>query len=392
MSPAERETLLDSLLALSTDPEIQTLVASTLQTIETPVASRILLLELIANAPLVPRPQTWMAALETALADRNEQIVGQAVATIATLGSRDFDSALLDLARDKAHSPLLRIESLGAAVARLPELESGLFELLRVNLNPERPPPVRLAAARTLGQATVSEDQRAELIALVPRMGSLVLPRLLPVFEGPGSARLGADLVQALGRSPGLRSLTPAELDQVLSGYPADVKRQAAALRRRLGLSAAEKSAYLSELLSVLDRGNAHRGRLVFFDAKSACVACHSIDSRGQHVGPDLSKIGAIRTPRDLIEAIAFPSASFSRGYEPCTVATLDGRTFSGRIARETSDEIVLVSPDRPEVLIPRSSIETVKPETQSLMPRGLDSNLSHQEFADLIAFLSSLK
>ena len=64
-------------------------------------------------------------------------------------------------------------------------------------------------------------------------------------------------------------------------------------------------------------------------------------------MGPDLSKISAIRTGRDLLESIVYPSATFARGFEPYTIATEDGRTHSGIIARETTEALVLVSPDR---------------------------------------------
>ena len=39
-------------------------------------------------------------------------------------------------------------------------------------------------------------------------------------------------------------------------------------------------------------------------------------------VGPDLTRIGGIRTERDLIESIAYPSVSFVQSYEPVLVAT----------------------------------------------------------------------
>ena len=45
--------------------------------------------------------------------------------------------------------------------------------------------------------------------------------------------------------------------------------------------------------------------------AKAACVACHTIGYVGGHVGPDLSRVGAIRQERDLVESILYPSASF---------------------------------------------------------------------------------
>ena len=72
----------------------------------------------------------------------------------------------------------------------------------------------------------------------------------------------------------------------------------------------------------LLRRGNASRGREVFFGSKAACSACHFILGVGGHVGPDLSRIGEGRTSRDLLEAILYPSASFARGFEPNIIAT----------------------------------------------------------------------
>ena len=92
------------------------------------------------------------------------------------------------------------------------------------------------------------------------------------------------------------------------------------------------------------------RGREVFFGTRATCSTCHTIRSEGGHVGPDLSRIGATRNGRDLLEAILFPSASFARGYEPFVIATDDGRVHTGIINRETSDAIVLVTPDRSEL------------------------------------------
>jgi len=112
----------------------------------------------------------------------------------------------------------------------------------------------------------------------------------------------------------------------------------------------------------------------------------------GGTVGPDLSQIGAVRTGRDLLEAIVFPSASFARGFEPYVVATHDGRVFNGLIARETADAIYLVIPSRAEIPLPRSSIEAIEQSRSSIMPQGLEANLTQQDLADLVAFLASLK
>ncbi len=161
---------------------------------------------------------------------------------------------------------------------------------------------------------------------------------------------------------------------------------------RKVDLQDAEKATRLAEVEPLLSQGDAPRGREVFFGTRVACFTCHTVRSEGGHVGPDLSRIGAVRTGRDLLEAILFPSASFARGYEPYVVATTDGLVHTGVIARETADAVVLVTPDRIEAALPRDAIEAIEPSRVSVMPRGLDANLSRQELTDLVAFLQSLK
>ena len=112
----------------------------------------------------------------------------------------------------------------------------------------------------------------------------------------------------------------------------------------------------------------------------------------GGKVGPDLTRIGGVRSERDLLEAIAFPSASFVRSYESVKVTTLDGRVFQGVLKKDAPDEVVLALNATDEVRVARADIEGVTPGTVSVMPSGLDQQLSRQELADLIAFLKASK
>ena len=73
-------------------------------------------------------------------------------------------------------------------------------------------------------------------------------------------------------------------------------------------------------------------------------------------------------------------------------IARDDGHVMTGVIVKETGDSIVLATQDRLEIAIPRRSIEAIEPSRVSLMPRGLEANLSEQELADLVAYLESLK
>src|SRR5262249_33438320 len=100
----------------------------------------------------------------------------------------------------------------------------------------------------------------------------------------------------------------------------------------------------------------------------------------------------SMRTGRDLLESIVFPSASFVRGYEPWIISTKDGLVHNGLMGRDTADAIYLIRADRSEIRIPRSAIEEIHPGRVSIMPQGLDGQLSRQELGDLLTFLLSLK
>ncbi len=113
---------------------------------------------------------------------------------------------------------------------------------------------------------------------------------------------------------------------------------------------------------------------------------------RGEKIGPDLSRIGEIRTRRDLAEAILFPSASLARGYESYNVVTDDGRVHSGLLGRETATAIFLRTTERAEVRLERNGIEQLAPTPTSIMPQGLEKVLSPEELRDIVAYLESLK
>jgi len=161
---------------------------------------------------------------------------------------------------------------------------------------------------------------------------------------------------------------------------------------KRLDVDTEKQKARLAELEPAITGGDEIRGREIFFGKKTACSTCHTIQSQGGRVGPDLSKIAAIRTGRDLLESIVFPSASFARGYEPYLIRTKDGSVLDGLISRETADAVYLFTADRNEKRVPRASIDLMQMGKTSIMPQGLDAQITRDELRDLLAFLRSLK
>jgi putative heme-binding domain-containing protein len=142
----------------------------------------------------------------------------------------------------------------------------------------------------------------------------------------------------------------------------------------------------------VKGRGDVRRGQVIFNSERTACSACHAMGYLGGKVGPDLTSIGQIRSDSDLLEAIVYPSATFVRSYEPVQVITRAGEEHSGVLRAENNEELILATGPASEVRIPRSDIAELRPGTISVMPQGLDAQLSRQELADLLAFLKNTR
>jgi putative membrane-bound dehydrogenase-like protein len=392
LDDARRENLRDLLVGLSQEPAIQKVVADGLQSKSTPAPTRLVLLESVARSPLVKTPPAWVTALGSALGDSNGKVVQQAVVALRTRNVPGFDSALLNVARDPKQSAEARVAALGLIAPRLKTLDAELFAFLVNEAAPDKPPLDRLAVAQALGQAKLSDEQLQRLAGIVVKAGALEMPHLLSAFEQSGSHVVGTALVKALADAPGLASLTPAAIDRALQGFSKSVRDDGPKLIKRLAVDVAAQKIKLDELAGTVSGGDVELGRNVFYGPKASCAACHAVNKKGGAIGPDLTKIGAIRAGRDLLEALVFPSSSFARGYEPFAVETRAGKVHTGIINRETADAVVLVNADRHEIRVPRAEIESLAPARVSIMPQGLDAQLSREELRHLMAFLQSLR
>jgi putative heme-binding domain-containing protein len=186
--------------------------------------------------------------------------------------------------------------------------------------------------------------------------------------------------------------LRVATLRPRLAKFDAPVQVKAENLYRELDAESAKQRERLDSLSAKLGGGDIRRGQSVFNSQRAACSACHAVGYLGGAIGPDLTKIGAIRTERDLLESILFPSASFVRGYEPVSVMTKRGVPVNGLIKRDAPEEVVVTVSATEEVRIPRADIESIAPGAVSIMPAGLDQLLSERDLADLIAFLKACR
>ena len=93
----------------------------------------------------------------------------------------------------------------------------------------------------------------------------------------------------------------------------------------------------------------------------------------------------------DLFTAIAAPSLDVSPLYRTVTVATRDGLVYTGIIAFESADGLILQTAANVTVRIASPDIAARQPGIRSLMPTGLLKDLTPGDLADLYRYLQTL-
>ncbi len=138
--------------------------------------------------------------------------------------------------------------------------------------------------------------------------------------------------------------------------------------------------------------GNAVAGKAVFNAPTSLCATCHSIDGSASKLGPDLGTIGNKFEKHELIRSVIEPGATVAVGYGTTVVELTDGSSRAGVVQSITRDSVHLIGVDNVKVAIARKDIASQRTEAISLMPPGLHLAMEPQGFADLIAYLGTLR
>ncbi len=394
LSPQERGQVRGLVLAFQGQRAVQDLAAATVSGDgKVTPTRRALVLEALSETSLAKPPAVWVEALGRALHDPAPAVRAQAVRTAAVLQVPALDGPLTRLAEDRREPTALRLQALRAVAGRLPRLPAASFDLLAGQLALKEDPLARLAAAETLGRARLTEEQASRLLAALHK-DTLIAPAVvLPALRRAVTARTARPLLDYLAESA-RRGWRPgeAELRKLLQELPAEVRTRGEDVLALVRKSAERQAARLREIEPLLRGGSAERGRAVFFGPKAACSTCHAVGGQGGRVGPDLTRVGTVRSGRDILESVLLPSSTIAQGYENYQAVTKDGRVFSGVIARQAPEVVVLRDSSGAEVQLDRGGLETLQRQATSLMPEGLERNLSTEEFRDLLAYLQSLK
>jgi putative heme-binding domain-containing protein len=155
---------------------------------------------------------------------------------------------------------------------------------------------------------------------------------------------------------------------------------------------AAQIVAYLRSRALLKDMsagGDAARGKALFA-GKGQCGSCHRVDGEGSRRGPDLSRIGLLRTSDQLATSLLDPNSEVQPNNRSYAVTTKDGARISGRLLNHDAYSVQLL--DSSEQL---RSFQRAELRSEGFIPSPMPAvrgTLTDQEVADLVRYLASLR
>jgi putative heme-binding domain-containing protein len=135
--------------------------------------------------------------------------------------------------------------------------------------------------------------------------------------------------------------------------------------------------------------GDPARGRELF---ETRCTRCHAVGGRGGRMGPDLSRIGAVRTRDALTTAIRDPSAGIPSGYRAVTLVTEEGDRIRGVVKGEDAFSIQIMDTSQELRGFTKGDLAEVERSDDSIMPAFTDARMPATDLDDIVRYLGTLR
>lgn len=246
-------------------------------------------------------------------------------------------------------------------------------------LSPQQPAEVRDAVVEQLGNYETMEVADT----LLARINTLSPQGRRGAFDLLTTRAAWAQLLldRVADQSLSATQIAARHRQQLLNHRNSDVASHA---RATLGMQA-DRTAVVERLTSVLNGvGDVARGELAF---RKVCATCHRLDEYGVNVGPDLAPLRN-RGAAFMLTNILDPNREVDARYEAYNVLTSDGRTHTGILTSDSATSVSLLLAEGKTKSISKAEIEDLQATGLSLMPEGLELELTKQGIADVIAYL----
>lgn len=132
--------------------------------------------------------------------------------------------------------------------------------------------------------------------------------------------------------------------------------------------------------------GSVPNGKNIF---KTICSSCHKYGDLGIEVGPVLTEINR-KSKATLLHDILDPNAAADPNYINHRLETKEGIVHVGIVAAETDNSFSILKIGGEQVTINKEDIKSFRSMGSSLMMEGLENSMTHQDMADLLAYLQN--
>lgn len=140
-------------------------------------------------------------------------------------------------------------------------------------------------------------------------------------------------------------------------------------------------------------QGNREAGRKLFLETNGVlCKSCHKLEGLGTEVGPDLSQIAKKYDRAKILDNILNPSREIDPKFKVYLAVTNEGQVFTGLLVEKTDASVSLKDQQGKVTQLKTADIDTLSQEQQSLMPELLLREMTAEQVADLLEYLSSMK
>jgi putative heme-binding domain-containing protein len=257
--------------------------------------------------------------------------------------------------------------------------EECLLGLLRQ----DEPQEVQSAALKTLGrfkEPAVAEALVGAWPTLTPRLREQTVPVLLARPERV--VRLLAALDEGVFRKS---DLTSVQIDRLMNHRYAPIQKEAVRLLTSpRPFSSEELFATYEPSLQL--SGDPAKGRVIF---QERCASCHRLGNEGHNLGPDLASVRNTGKEKMLV-SILDPNRELLPQYAAFEVETKDDESFMGLVADENAGAVTLLQAYGVETVIMRDQILSLRGLGKSIMPEGLEAQMTAQAMADLLEFIGT--
>ena len=343
-----------------------------------------------------PFPNVWIESFEADLHATHPKKINEVLDALARMRPDPlpevFEAQLTAISENEANPVPKRVRALRVLSGKEGLVSKNAFDLLVGLIVAGTSPLQRLDASQMLAGSRLTKAQQLEIAKRVQHAGPLDLPVLWKILDRTRDPETGKVLAANISKSSGFGNLNPAELRRTFGRFDSETLKTIEPQIVELEKRAAERSERLAALVPLVEKGDPERGKAHFLAGKGACITCHQIGEAGRAIGPDLSTIGRIRTHRDLLESILYPSESLARDFETYNVTLKDGTALMGLIKRETTDFVYLTDVTGTEKPLSRGDVKTITPIAMSIMPQGLEQAMSQEELLDLTSYLKSIQ